>query len=137
MLPFTTYNIPESTKRKTPFESKWLWVIRGQAFSATDEELLLKICSALKSDFSSDVLVQEVKADEKISLATFSNSNKELVISFGIPPAQLGIWIDIHQPGIRFLESYTFILTLSLEELSSSPVAKKQLWQAMQQFQRR
>jgi len=49
-------------------------------------------------------------------------------------PSELCLWIDLHRPGMSFLESCIFILTLPVEELSKHAGAKKELWQSMQIF---
>lgn len=133
MLPFTTYNIPESPEKETLISAKWLWIITGKPLLAPEEELLLKICSALKADFLVDVHVRELQSTDTISLSSLSEDIR-LIISFGVPPSALGIWIDLPNAGIRFMETYCFILTTPLSALNDSPVAKKQLWNAMQLF---
>ena len=134
MLPFTTYNIPETSVRETPLPTKWLWIIVRSRLSPSDEDLLTKICSALKADFSNDVHQLSLDPDEKISITSMAEADPRLIISFGVLPSSLGIWIDLTSPGIRFLESYVFILTATPEELNNSPVAKKHLWNSMQLF---
>lgn len=134
MLPFTTYNIPESPEKKTPPLARWLWVIVGTPLSVTEEELLYKICAALKADFSKDVSMIS-RDDLDTSAMTFPPGiDPKLIISFGVPPSALGLRIDLQAPGIRFLESFVFMLAPSLDELLRSPSAKKQLWNSMQLF---
>ena len=133
MLPFATYNIPESTKHKTPDLPKWLMVTAREKISDENEELLRKICLALKADFDSDVSIYQVTNNEQPSVLP-SHQQTRLIVSFGVPPSSLGLWIDLNSPGIRFLESFVFILTTGIDELSMSPQAKKQLWGFMQSF---
>ena len=134
MPPFTTYNIPESPKRKTTSSTNWLWIISNQAISAAQEEILSKICQALKADFSSEVYVLTCDPDHPLSISDFETNHTSFILSFGIHPSALGIWIDLKQPGIKFLEAYTFILSVPLDELILHPASKKQLWSSMQSY---
>ena len=134
MLPFTTYNIPEPSERETPVPAKWLWVLINRPLSAHDEDLLRKISTALKGDFDVDVFIINVESEPDSALLQHAERDAKLIISFGIPPAKFGLWVDLPSPGIRFLEPFAVILTVSLEELEKSPGSKKQLWQSMQTF---
>ena len=134
MLPYTTYRIPETDKNQTETSDKWLWMIIRKPLTEADTELLLKISSALKADFSHDVRFIQQPPNEEISLASQSPTKPKLIISFGVLPSELGLWIDLHRPGMSFLESCIFILTLPVEELSKHAAAKKELWQSMQIF---
>ena len=134
MPPFTTYNIPESPNRKTTSSTNWLWIITNQAISPAQEEILSKICQALKADFSSEVSVLICDPEKPLSISDFEKTHPTLIISFGIHPSSLGIWIDLKQSGIRFLEAFTFILSVPLDELILRPDAKKQLWSFMQSY---
>lgn len=134
MLPYTTYRIPETDKNQTETSDKWLWMIIRKPLTEADTELLLKISSALKADFSLDVRFIQQPPNEEISLASLSPTKPKLIISFGVLPSELGLWIDLHRPGMSFLESCIFILTLPVEELSKHAAAKKELWQSMQIF---
>ncbi len=134
MLPYTTYRIPETDKNQTETSDKWLWMIIRKPLTEADTELLLKISSALKADFSLDVRFIQQPPNEEISLASLSQTKPKLIISFGVLPSELGLWIDLHRPGMSLLESCIFILTLPVEELSKHAAAKKELWQSMQIF---
>ncbi|HUR31574.1 MAG TPA: hypothetical protein VMZ69_09075 [Saprospiraceae bacterium] len=134
MLPITTYNIPEPATGKIQADTQWICIILEKPLTAPDEELLRKICSALKADFINDVLLINLAENESFSVIDFNQTNIKLMLSFGVLPSRLGIWIDIPSPDIRFLESYTFILTKPLAELANNPATKKQLWSGMQLF---
>lgn len=134
MLPYTTYHIPETDKNQTDALGKWLWMIIRKPLTEADTDLLLKISSALKADFSQDVYCLQQHPNEEISIASMSQSKPKLIISFGVMPSELGLWIDLNRPGISLLESSIFILTLPVEELSKHAAAKKELWQSMQIF---
>ena len=127
MLPYTTYRIPETDKNQTEASYKWLWMIIRKPLTEADTELLLKISSALKADFSLDVRFIQQPPNEEISLASLSPTKPKLIISFGVLPSELGLWIDLHRPGMSLLESCIFILTLPVEELSKHAAAKKEL----------
>ncbi|HUR31027.1 MAG TPA: hypothetical protein VMZ69_06315, partial [Saprospiraceae bacterium] len=134
MLPFTTYNIPESIFKETLPSAKWLGIVYGPTLSADDEDLLQKICTALKANYPDDIFKFQLDPLKDTSLSSMNESDLKLVLSFGISPSHLGIWMDINSGGIRHLESFSFILTSTLEELSKSPSAKKQLWSSMKSY---
>ncbi len=134
MTPFTTYIIPETPNKETAKVAKWLWIVTDQPLLPSHEELLQKICEALKANFSHDVKVIVCTKDENIILSDLDTESTSLIISFGIQPSSLGIWIDLNHPGLCFLESFCFMLTISLAELINQPVAKKQLWASMQSY---
>ena len=134
MPPFTTYIIPETSNKETASEDKWLWIVVDQPLLPAHEELLQKICEALKADHSGNTRLIISNREENLSLSDLNSEHASLVLSFGIQPSTLGIWIDLHHPGIRYLESYCFILTIPLIDLINQPAAKKQLWSSMQSF---
>lgn len=132
MLPYPVYKIPESPQQRIHHHPRWLGIIVGQPFSDADEELLQKICAALHADYSTQVSIIIVPPEEEISLHQYSDLS--LFMSFGVKPSQLGIWIDLPSAGIKFLESFAFILTVPLPDLAKNPAAKKQLWTSMQTY---
>ena len=134
MRPCATYKIPESTKHKTPDTGKWLSIVTKGMLSVEDEDLLRKICAALKADFETNVLLISMPENDDPVPPPIHHTTTKLILSFGVHPSSLGIWIDIQSAGIRFMESFAFILTGPLHELSKSPNAKKQLWSFMQSF---
>jgi hypothetical protein len=137
MLPYTTYHIPESAENKTGNSNKWLWMIVRQPLSAPEEDLLLKISTALKADFTTEVHCIPFQASTPVSLSATGIQHPRLIISFGAPPADLGIWVDLNRPGICTLESMSFILTLPVDALSGNTAAKKELWNCMQIYMER
>jgi hypothetical protein len=134
MAPFTTYMIPEADNEKTVQSGKWLLIITNQPVLPIQTELLQKICQALNADYSSHAEIQIYDATGKLSLSGRHSRNIKLILSFGIQPSQLGIWLDLEKPGIQFLESFSFILSVTLDELINHPNSKKQLWSSMQSY---
>lgn len=134
MLPFTTYNIPESPEIKTPQNENWLWIVLNATPATEEYDLLQKIVLALKADMQKDVFLLELNDKTAGILATLPNHNPKLVLSFGVLPTHLGIWIDLQGQGMRVLEKYTFLQTLSLKELLNNALAKKTLWSYMLRF---
>lgn len=134
MLPYTTYTIPELSTDKTPAPGHWLHFLTDQAFSPSQLELVKKIGAALKADFEHDTcsVIPTHQGDQP--LQELITASTKLIISFGILPAQMGLWIDLESPGIRYLESFTFILTLPIAALENNASAKKELWKYMQMF---
>ena len=131
MLPFPIYSIPEASEQKITPSAAWLCVVIGKPLKAENTDLLQKICTALKADFEKDVFI--LKADQN-GAQSLTGQDCKLVLSFGIKPSMLGIWIDLPTAGIKFLEAFTFILTTDLDTLAQNPGTKKQLWEAMQIF---
>ena len=134
MLPYTTYTIPELSTDKTPTAGHWLHFVSDRDFSPSELELVKKIGAALKADFDQDTcsVIPTQQGDQP--LQELISASTKLIISFGIMPAQMGLWIDLESPGIRFLESFTFILTLPIAALENNASAKKELWKYMQMF---
>lgn len=134
MLPFTTYSFPEPTRSQTDTSKRWLYMVADQALLPAQTELLEKLSAAVKADFSNEVLYINTNLDSGVSFGTGLPADLQLIISFGIIPADLGLWIDLTAPGIRFMENFAFILTSKLPELEKSPAVKKELWRYMQLF---
>ncbi len=134
MLPYTIYHIPETENNKTENKPKWLWMIIRSPLKESDSDLLLKISSALKADFKEDVFCLLQPTGTSNGIATIGETKPKLIISFGVPATELGLWIDINRPGICVMESFTFIMTLPVEELANHALAKKELWISMQLF---
>jgi hypothetical protein len=134
MLPFTTYTIPETPANETASAGKWLLFIADQEFSSSQKELIQKIGAAVKADFDRDTFSRNMQSGTNASIQDLMHPSLQLVISFGMVPRSLGLWIDLQSPGIRFLESFSFILTLPVSELEKNAAAKKELWKNMQLF---
>jgi len=134
MLPFTTYSIPETPVNETASAGKWLVFLANQEFSSVQRELIQKIGAAVKADFERDTFSWSKELNSNGTIQDLIHPSLQLVISFGIAPRSLGLWIDLQSPGIRFLESFSFILTLPVAELEKNAVAKKELWKNMQLF---
>lgn len=134
MLPYTTYTIPEATVNKTSPNGKWLLFLTDRGFSESQLDLVKKIGTALKAEFESDTHTVFTTQQPDISIQDILQSSTRLVISFGISPKDIGLWIDLETPGIRFLESFTYILTLPVPALEQNANAKKELWKYMQMF---
>ncbi len=134
MLPYTTYNIPESPEKTPPVSDKWLWIVTDQNCTDQDNELLEKIAAALNADFLQNAYCHQISSDQPLSLADIKGAKPRLIISFGVFPAALGLWVDLKKSGYLTMEGFTFILTSSLEKLAGSNSDKKELWQAMQLF---
>ena len=134
MLPFPTYNIPDSLINETDTGPKRLIFLTSQPPTASQSELITKISGALKIDFEKEALCHVLHSLNAVSIQGLFTSETELVISFGVKPDTVGIWIDLQGAGIRFLEQFAFILTISLADLEKNANAKKILWGDMQHF---
>ncbi len=134
MLPFTTYTIPESPAGETLPAKKPVWFVLPHAVTDAEKVLLEKIASALKADFHAGVHCYILPAEGQVSLSGMYTLAPKLLISFGVPPASLGFWLDLRTPGIAFLEKSAFILSVSLTQLEEQPAQKKELWKNMQHY---
>ena len=134
MLPYTTYIIPERHIDKTDTRAKWLWLLLRKPLSDEHIPLLEKISAALKADFKHDVYCLALEQNDKITLHDYYDVTPTLILSFGVSPSELGIWIDLPQYGIRFFDTTTLIYSASLPELEKNAALKKDLWKHMQQF---
>lgn len=133
-MPFTTYLIPEPDKKETVLSSKWLWIVTDHELLPAHEELLHKICEALKANFTKDVHFMICHPSEPVSISVLNTNHTSLILSFGVAPSSLGIWIDLQNHGIRFMESLSFIFSPGLDELIQSTSSKKQLWSSIQSY---
>ncbi len=133
-MSFTTYFIPEPAKKETAQSKKWLWIVTDHELLPSHEELLHKICQALKANFTDDVYLINYNQSEHINLSDLNTGNTSLILSFGLLPSSMGFWIDLQSPGIRYLESLCFILSARLDELMNQSNSKKQLWSSMQSY---
>ncbi len=134
MLPYTTYQIPESIKNQEPSGTGWLWMIFRGPLSDTERDLIHKISAALQADFDKDVCCFYTSEETPLSLAELSKPAPKLVLSFGVPPSQTGLWVDLTKPGVITLEAFTYILTLSADALATNAGAKKELWMNMKHY---
>jgi hypothetical protein len=133
-MSFTTYLIPEPSKKKTAQTLKWLCIVSDHELLPAHDELLQRICQALKASYPEDVQVIRYSPSASITLSDLTTNHTSLILSFGLVPSALGLWIDLNSPGIRFLESFGFILSARLDELINQPSSKKQLWASMQSY---
>jgi hypothetical protein len=134
MLPYTTYNIPENPELLPSISDKWLWLITDKTLTNQTTSLLKKISDALKADFDTATYCLILEAGQSIALADYKNARPGLIISFGVEPSALGLWIDLSKPGYIALEQFSFILTTDPDRLAESTPAKKALWRSMQEF---
>ena len=134
MIPFTTYRIPEQDQNQTIAPDQWLLLAVPKPLSAAGLDLLQKISTALKADFNKEVLLVEMEPEGAFSLGNLKGHRLQLLIGFGVSPADLGLWIDMEKYGMRHLEGCTFIYTLPPDQLAEHAGAKKDLWRHMQLF---
>ena len=134
MLPYTTYQIPENGKTETAAGSPWLWMLFSKPLNEAEKDFVLKISAALKAEFNQDVYSMICNPDQPISVPSGPGSKPKLILSFGVSPNTIGVWIDLFKPGMISLEHMTFILTLPADILAGNAVAKKELWRHMQLY---
>ncbi len=134
MQPFTTYTIPDSLPDQTPISGAWLTLVLHQPPSTEEKVFISKIVAALHADFDRQVTLLIAGPKHPLIYADQMPSHTRLVISFGVPPEDIGLWLDLKTTGIRILERFTFIQTLPVAELTKQSQAKKELWNAMLTF---
>ena len=131
---FTTYHIPEAPGHQTSKDKAWLHFVVSSALNDVSSDMLQKISAALQADYEFESTVHVCQKDETVTWSDHFGVGVKLVISFGVFPSTLGLWLDLSGPGICHLESFSFILTNTLEELQKDPQAKRLLWKQMQTF---
>ena len=134
MLPFTTYQIPETAGHQTASTEQWLLIVVRSSETNASNDLLEKIAGALKADFSKNVYLLTLEIGERLNIREINALQPKLMLSFGVSPADLGIWIDLDKPGMRQLEAFCLIYTLPADKLAANANAKKELWGYMQDF---
>ncbi len=132
MLPYTIYQVPESVKNEVDPRAHWLWMLFGKPLSDAEKDLVLKSAAALKADYAEDVFSIICEPGQTNSIPSVAGQQPKVILSFGVPPSRIGIWIDLHKPGLITLEHTTFLLTLPVEALAGNASAKKELWRHMQ-----
>ena len=82
MLPFTTYNIPESGFSAPPSTKAWLWMVVDQPPADTEKAMLDKMASALKANPEEDLFTLCLPPDAHVSVTDVDVSQIKLIISY-------------------------------------------------------
>jgi len=95
-------------------------------------ELLSKILLAIKFDLQENVCLIKLKEDEQFNLSRLSMENISEVICIGIKPNVISMNASFAANVFYQTESFSIMLTHSLERLSQDNKRKKALWNALQ-----
>jgi hypothetical protein len=128
---FTTYFIPEFAGPEIASNGKWLLFYTDKAISTEERDFLGKVAAALHADFDHNTIICSPLPEDPQVLPSPSKDTR-LVISLGMRPELAGLFLDLDKPGIRTLETFSFILTLPIASLMANAEAKKELWRHMQ-----
>lgn len=134
MLPYTTYTIPESRPDKTGFSAQKIFFFYNEPPDEAKLELLGKIGQVVSRDFKNEIAAQFVDPNAPVSLTEMTQKAPQLIICFGVQPANIGVWIDLTTYGLRMLDTGVLIYCASLAEMEKSPAAKKALWKDLQTY---
>ena len=133
-MTLTTYEFPETPARETGQPGASVIFILPASPGDAERELLGRIATALKADPDRDVAWLIPTATDPIALPSAAGGQVRLVMSFGVTPESFGLWIDLPASGLRKLEAFTLITTISPTRLATDTHEKKLLWGHMQDF---
>lgn len=133
-MALTTYEFPETPPRETGHPGASVIFVLPAAPGEPERELLARIATALKADSDREVSWLIATEAEPIALPSAAGGQCRLVMSFGVAPASFGLWIDLPASGLRKLEAFTLITTISPTRLATDTHEKKLLWGHMQDF---
>lgn len=106
------------------------------SLSAETEVLLDKIITAIGFDPKGDTKVLQIDSNEFLKLDFDREGFPATVISFGLPPAHLGLniqsskynWIQIGETNIIFADE--------LQQIEEQTALKKELWMALKKLRK-
>lgn len=130
-MTIAAYAFPETANDQTDFPTRRIIFVIPAPLQDDEEALLTRIAKALHADFVAEVTCLLHEAKSPAELPTRAIHPYTLVISFGILPESLGLWLDQEGPGLCRLEQFDFIQTATPRELIASETAKKSLWAHM------
>ncbi len=113
----------------------WVLALAEPDSSGTNRDFLSKVLSAANLNLEKDTLFAEIPPAIPIHFSTdLKRTLPEQVLIFGLPPAQLGLSIEI--PLYRPVEFYgvTWLLADALSVLEPDKTRKGQLWLALKQM---
>lgn len=106
-----------------------------EAMAAANRDFLEKVLQAAQLNLANDTLLAEIPAGESRLIAPDLQAKKPAqLLIFGIPPAQLGLSIEISQYHPTPFLGCTWLFADNLSTLAADVTKKKQLWSALQQM---
>lgn len=124
------YKIP--AQKTFDFQSKkMLCVVKKDQFEEAEEKTLTSISQAIKINYSQDVEVLILELGEKLQIG--SSLNKfDVVIYFGVNPADTGLNIDAKLYRIFKLEGPSVLVSHHLRDIAADKNKKLFLWKCLQ-----
>lgn len=113
----------------------WVLALAEPAFSAANRDFLSKVLAAANFNFEKDTLFAEIPASEPVNFSTdLKRKQPDYVLVFGLPPAQLGLTIDLslYHPLVFYGATWLFADALSVLEPDKN--RKGLLWSALKQM---
>lgn len=113
----------------------WILALAEPPFAAANRDFLAKVLAAVQLNFEKDTLFAEIPASEPFNFSTdLKHKQPEYVLVFGLPPAQLGLTIEmsLYRPVLFYGATWLFADALSVLEPDKN--RKGQLWSALKQM---
>jgi len=113
----------------------WVLALAEPDSVDSNKTFLAKVLSAANLNLEKDTLFAEIPASMPIGFSTDLKSKQpEQVLVFGLPPAQLGLTLEIpsYKPVIFYGTNWLFADALSILEPDKN--RKGQLWSALKQM---
>jgi hypothetical protein len=113
----------------------WVLALDEPDFAAANKAFLAKVLAAANLNLEKDTLFAEIPASEPLHFsADLKQKQPERVLVFGLPPAQLGLTIEIqlYRPTAFYGIEWLFADTLSALEPDKN--RKSQLWSTLKQM---
>lgn len=113
----------------------WVLLLAEPQLLEANRDFLAKVLAAANLNVERDTLFAEIPANEAIGFSSDLKSKQpEYVLVFGLPPAQLGLTIEL--PLFRPIPFYgtTWLFADALSILEPDKNKKSQLWSALKQM---
>jgi len=107
-------------------------VVLDESPARDDRDFLTKILASAQIDLAKDTLLASVPPGEPIGLnSILKEKQAEQILVFGIPPAQLGLTIEVRPYQPIFFYGATWLFGDALSALEPDKTKKGLLWTAL------
>ena len=129
------FNIPKDIigQNFERIQSEYLILLYKEDYD-TYQDLVHKIFSAVKLELNGYPGLVLLNRGEEINIARNTSNSTQFVISFGIAPIKLGLNGRFSGYHIYKTETFSFLLSHSLAQLTEEKAKKKSLWNVLQQI---
>ncbi len=113
----------------------WVLALKEPDFSAANKAFLAKVLAAANLNLEKDTFFAEIPASEPLHFsADLKQKQPERVLVFGLPPAQLGLKIEIQFYKTIAFYGADWLFADALSALEPDKNRKSQLWSALKQM---